>query len=721
MLSADFVILAAIAYVGLLFVLAFISDARARRGEGGMLRSPFVYTLSISIYCTSWTFYGAVGTAARSGLEFLAIYLGPTLIFVGWWFVLRKLVRIGRIQRITSVADLLSSRYGKSNPLGVLATLIAIVSVTPYIALQLKAITTSIQVVSAADSASGRPLGGLDEMQLAFGVAAMMALFTILFGTRNVDAKEQHQGVVAAIAFEAIVKLLALLAVGAYVVFGVGGGLEEIHQRAQDAGVDVFSQSSFGSRWIALLVLSATAVLCLPRQFQITVVENADERHLRTAGWAFPTYLMLASLFTVPIALYGLTALPAGSNPDMFVLTIPMAGGQSGLALFAFIGGFSSATSMIIVAAIALSIMISNHILLPLMLRHTGAMQLTGDQGIARLLLKTRRIAIGIILLLGFIYFSLTARSDALAPIGLISFAGVAQFLPAMIAALYWREATLKGAFSGILSGSVIWAWTLFLPSFESSSAAVAALMQAGPWGLGFLRPQALFGLAGLDPLVHSVFWSLFVNTALLIVVSLLTQQSMLERLQATQFVDVFKHPAALESTLMRRAATASDLFFIAERVLGWERARAVRRRWRQRRRPARRAAGDAARLHRPAGARTGRLDRRCLGAHPAVQGGVRRGHVAGGDRRHRRRDAAGHRVLAATGEDLRGAAPDGRATAAGQHLAARPAPTEGRLPVADQPRGAHADDGDPLVLRDPAEGERTQRRAARALRCDHS
>ncbi|MBK6869429.1 MAG: sodium:solute symporter [Burkholderiales bacterium] len=574
MLSADFVILAAIAYVGLLFVLAFISDARARRGEGGMLRSPFVYTLSISIYCTSWTFYGAVGTAARSGLEFLAIYLGPTLIFVGWWFVLRKLVRIGRIQRITSVADLLSSRYGKSNPLGVLATLIAIVSVTPYIALQLKAITTSIQVVSAADSASGRPLGGLDEMQLAFGVAAMMALFTILFGTRNVDAKEQHQGVVAAIAFEAIVKLLALLAVGAYVVFGVGGGLEEIHQRAQDAGVDVFSQSSFGSRWIALLVLSATAVLCLPRQFQITVVENSDERHLRTAGWAFPTYLMLASLFTVPIALYGLTALPAGSNPDMFVLTIPMAGGQSGLALFAFIGGFSSATSMIIVAAIALSIMISNHILLPLVLRHTGAMQLTGDQGIARLLLKTRRIAIGIILLLGFIYFSLTARSDALAPIGLISFAGVAQFLPAMIAALYWREATLKGAFSGILSGSVIWAWTLFLPSFESSSGAVAALMQAGPWDLGFLRPQALFGLAGLDPLVHSVFWSLFVNTALLIVVSLLTQQSMLERLQATQFVDVFKHPAALESTLMRRAATASDLFFIAERVLGWERAR---------------------------------------------------------------------------------------------------------------------------------------------------
>ncbi len=576
MLSADFVILAGVAYVGLLFVLAFVSDARAQRGDGGLLRSPLVYTLSISVYCTSWTFYGAVGTAARAGLEFLAIYLGPTLVFVGWWFVLRKLVRIGRIQRITSVADLLSSRYGKSNPLAVLVTLIAIVSVTPYIALQLKAITTSIQVVSAADSAHRGPMAGLDEVQLALGVAVMMALFTVLFGTRNVDAKEQHHGVVAAIAFEATVKLLALLAVGAYVVFGVSGGVDQIFQRAQAAGIDVFAQQGFGSRWIALLVLSATAVLCLPRQFQITVVENADENHLRTAGWAFPAYLLLASLFTVPIALYGLTTLPVGSNPDMFVLTIPMAGGESGLALLAFIGGFSSATSMIIVASIALSIMISNHILLPLALRHASHIDLAGDQGIARLLLKTRRLSIGAILLLGFLYFWITGDSDALAPIGLISFAGVAQFLPAMIAALYWREATLKGALGGVLCGFVVWAWTMFLPSFESSSGAIAALLQTGPWGIAALRPQALFGLAGLDPLVHSVFWSLFINTAVLILGSLATSQSVLERIQATQFVDVFRRPAGLQPKLIHASAATRDLFFIAERVLGWERAHAL-------------------------------------------------------------------------------------------------------------------------------------------------
>ncbi len=576
MLSAKLVILAAVGYVGLLFILAFFSDARARKGAGRLLRSPWVYTLSISVYCTSWTFYGAVGTAARSGLEFSAIYLGPTLVFIGWWFVLRKLVRIGRVQRITSVADLLSSRYGKSNPLAVLVTLIAIVSVTPYIALQLKAITTSIQVVSAADPARAGPLAGLDQVQLALGVAAIMALFTILFGTRNVDAKEQHHGVVAAIAFEAIVKLLALLAVGAYVVFGVSGGLDDIFQRAQGAGIDVFSQHAFGSRWIALLVLSAAAVLCLPRQFQITVVENANENHLRTASWAFPAYLLLASLFTMPIALHGLTTLPGGSNPDMFVLTIPMASGQSGLALLAFIGGFSSATSMIIVASIALSIMISNHILLPLALHYARTSDLAGDHAIARLLLKTRRVSIGLILLLGFIYFWMTADSDALAPIGLISFAGVAQFLPAMMAALYWREATLKGAMGGILAGFMVWAWTLFLPSFESTSPGIAALLQAGPWGIEALRPRALFRLSGLDPLVHSVFWSLFINTGILIFGSLASSQNMLERIQATQFVDVFRRPVGLESNLVHASATTRELFFIAERVLGWERAHAL-------------------------------------------------------------------------------------------------------------------------------------------------
>jgi len=570
-LSANFVILTAVAYVGLLFILAYASDKRARLGPEGFLRSPFVYTLSISVYCTSWTFYGAVGSAARNGLEFLAIYLGPTLVFVGWWFLLRKLVRIGHNQRITSVADFLSSRFGKSGRLAVLVTLIAVVAATPYIALQLKAITTSIQVITASADPGG--LGQIDDLTLAIAIAAAMALFTILFGTRNVDANEQHHGVVAAIAFEAVVKLIALLAVGAFVTFGIGGGVEKIFDRAAEAGIDIYGQYDFGARWIAILVLSAAAIVCLPRQFQITVVENADENHLRTASWAFPAYLVLMSIFTIPIALYGLTALPADANPDMFVLTLPLSANNSLLALFAFIGGFSSATSMIIVSTIALSIMVSNHVVMPIALRTSETLGAAGGRGVTRLLLTSRRVSIAIILFLGFVYFWLTGKSDALAAIGLISFAGVAQFLPSLIAALFWREATVKGAIAATLFGFVIWAWTMFLPSFATSSTVVADLVAHGPWGIGSLKPQALFGLDGMDPLVHSVFWSLFINALTLVVVSLLTSPSTLERLQATLFVDVFRRQTGSPSNFLRGSATSHDLYFVAQRILGGQRA----------------------------------------------------------------------------------------------------------------------------------------------------
>ncbi|WP_244470925.1 sensor histidine kinase [Microvirga massiliensis] len=624
MLSPDLVILTAVAYVGLLFILAYVSDVRAHRGESRFLRSPLIYTLSISVYCTSWTFYGAVGTAARDGLEFLAIYLGPTLIFVGWWFVLRKLVRIGRTQRITSVADLLSSRFGKSSSLAVLVTLIALVSITPYTALQLKAITTSIQVVSAASEPGA--LASLDDARLAFGVAAGMALFTILFGTRHVDAKEQHLGVVAAIAFEAVVKLLALLAVGIFVVFGIGGGFAEIYERAQAEGIEIYSERTSSARWAAILVLSSTAVLCLPRQFQITVVENSNEEHLRTAGWAFPTYLLLMSLFTAPIALFGMTSLPAGSNPDMFVLTLPMSTGNTGLALFAFIGGFSSATSMIIVASIALSIMVSNHIVLPIALRHSAKLESAGELAIARLLLRARRISIGVILFLGFLYFWLTGDSDALAPIGLISFAGVAQFLPAMLAALYWREATVKGAIAGMIVGSAVWAWTTFLPSFESASPAVAALMAEGPWGIAFLRPEALFGFKGLDPLVHAVFWSLFLNATTLIAVSLCSRQSALERIQATLFVDVFRRPPDSQPVSMHGSAAANDLFFVAERVLGWERAQALFE-------AVARESGTGIRQHETSPEFIGRVERELAGSIGAASAHALLSKVASGDR----------------------------------------------------------------------------------------
>ena len=417
MLSTELILPVALLYVALLFLVAFIGDRRARAGRLGWLQSPVVYTLSISIYCTSWTFYGAVGSAARGGLEFATIYIGPSLVFVGWWVLLRKLVRIGHVHGVTSVADMISSRYGKSAPLAALVTLVAVVGVAPYIALQLRAVTTTFQVISSAgpEDPSGLPSAAPD-FELAFWIAAGMALFTIVFGTRNVDAKEQHHGVVAAIALEAVVKLVALLAVGVLVVFGLSGGVAGSFAGATPQMLR--TPDDFGARWVALTLLSALAAVCLPREFQVTVVENADEGHLRTASWLFPLYLLLITLFVLPIAIGGLSLLPKGSNPDMFVLTLPMWAGHNLVALLAFLGGFSSATSMVIVACIALSTMISNHLVMPLAIRFNWVPENAGGE-LRRFLLTTRRVGICVMLALGFLYFRLSGTDDALASIGL--------------------------------------------------------------------------------------------------------------------------------------------------------------------------------------------------------------------------------------------------------------------------------------------------------------
>ncbi|WP_332813042.1 sensor histidine kinase [Ramlibacter sp.] len=572
MLSGNLILATALLYVAVLFGVAFLGDSRARQGQLGWLQSPVTYTLSISIYCTSWTFYGAVGSAARNGLEYVTIYLGPTLVFVGWWLFLRKLVRIGQRHRITSIADMLSSRYGKSAGLAALVTVIVVAASTPYIALQLKAVTTSFQVISGSGPAalsgfySARP-----NFHLAFWIAAGMAVFTILFGTRNIDASERHPGVVAAIALEAVVKLVAMLAVGLLVVFGIGAGPADVFARMP---ADMLhAQEVFGPRWVTLCFLSATAVICLPRQFQVTVVEIGDERHLRTAAWLFPLYLFLISLFILPIAIAGLSLLPAGANPDMFMLTLPMWAGRQEVALLAFLGGFSAATSMVIVAAIALSTMISNHILLPLALRLPWvSINASGD--VRRMLIRSRRVSICLILLLAFVYFRLSARFNPLASIGLTAFAGAAQLLPCLIGGLFWRHATARGAVAGLAVGAAMWAYTLLLPSFQGAWLLSPTDIAEGPFGLPWLRPQQLFGMHGVDPLVHSVFWSLTFNTAVFIGVSLMREPRPLEHLQATLFVDVFRRGSADTSRFVSRSADTYDLNVLAQRLIGVDEAR---------------------------------------------------------------------------------------------------------------------------------------------------
>ncbi len=562
MVPFNLLISVSVIYVALLFLVAFAAEKRAAKGKLGWLRSPLVYTLSLSIYCTAWTFYGAVGYAARSGLEFVTIYLGPTLVMVGWWWFVRKLVRVGRAQRITSVADLLSSRYGKSNMLGVLVTVMAVIGTTPYIALQLQSVTVSFAVFGSA-----QPTGAAmpDLNATALWVAGGLALFTILFGTRNLDANERHHGVVTAIALEALVKLAALLAVGVFVVWGVASGPADILARIEASPIAQWQLN--GGRWVTLLFLSGAAFISLPRMFQVLVVENSDERHLATASWAFPLYLLLMSLFVIPIAVVGLATQPVGANPDLFVLTVPLGQHAESLAMLSFLGGLSSATSMVIVAAIALSTMISNHIVMPvwLHLRGSGA-TVSGD--VRDIVLLSRRLSIAGILALGYLYYRFSGGSEALAAIGLISFAGVTQVLPALLGGLFWRGATRNGALAGLLIGFATWAYTMFLPSFGASPLMSAEVLAQGPFGIGWLRPHALFGIEGLDPLVHAVFWSMALNSLAFVGVSLLGFPKPLERLQGAQFVNVFDHFGA-PARWHGGAAEAEDLLLMAQRILG--------------------------------------------------------------------------------------------------------------------------------------------------------
>lgn len=571
MLSLNLLVAISLAYVALLFGVAFVAERRAARGKTGWLRAPMIYTLSLSVYCTAWTFYGAVGYAARSGLEFVTIYLGPTLVFIGWWWLLRKLVRIGRAQRVTSIADLISSRYGKSNGLAVLVTGMAVIASAPYIALQLQSVSLSLAVFDAESAeVMANPTGAvMDGLWVAIG----LAIFTVLFGTRNLDANERHHGVVMAIAVEAVMKLVALLAVGVFVVWGLADGVGDILTRLDASPVSAWQVE--GGRWVGLIFVSAAAVICLPRMFQVMVVENADESHLSTASWAFPAYLMLMSLFVIPIAVVGLDLMPAGANPDLFVLTLPLSQDQNMLAALAFLGGFSSATSMVIVAAIALSTMVSNHIIMPvwLSLQDGGKASVSGD--VRRAMLFSRRISIAAVLGMGYAYFALSEGGEALAAIGLISFVGAAQVLPALLGGIFWRGATRRGAVAGLIAGFAVWAYTFYMPSVAVPGSVLADIVRDGPLGMGFLRPHGLFGLTGLDPLVHALLWSMVLNAGLFLGVSLLSFPSPMERLQGAQFVNVFEHSTTPRSWAGGRAE-AEDLLIMAQRILGPDEAHNV-------------------------------------------------------------------------------------------------------------------------------------------------
>ena len=583
MLNPWAVITISVAYVGLLFAIAYHGDTRADRGRS-IIANPYIYALSLGVYATAWTFYGSVGRAAADGVGFLPIYIGPTLMIALWWIVMRKIVRISKAQRITSLADFVSSRYGKSALLAGLVTVIAVIGVVPYIALQLKAVSTSFAIVShAGGSASSTSMPFPVHADTAFWLALLLATFTILFGTRHLDATERHEGLVAAIAFESLVKLVAFLAVGVFVTYGIYAGLPDLFHRAAEeprlARLFAPAAGPAGSyaNWAWLTILSMLAIMLLPRQFQIAVVENVDERHLRTAIWLFPLYMLAMNVFVVPVAFGGVMHFgDRAIDPDTFVLTLPLAAKQDALALLVFIGGLSAATGMVIVETIALSTMVCNDLVMPVLLR-IRALHVAQRPNLGAWLLAIRRGAIVAVVLLGYVYYRFAGEAYALVAIGLISFAAVAQFAPAMLGGLFWRGATRAGALAGLLIGFSLWLYTLLLPSFAKSDWLPASFVAEGPLGIALLKPYALFGLTGLQEITHAMLWTMTGNIAAFVLVSLLTDQSAAERAQAARFVDALSHDAeGLAGRLWRGTAALSDLQNLLRRFLGVERADAA-------------------------------------------------------------------------------------------------------------------------------------------------
>jgi Na+/proline symporter/signal transduction histidine kinase/CheY-like chemotaxis protein len=571
MIEGWIVIALALGYVSGLFVLAWHADRnfRARKGSGGR---PLIYALSLAVYCTSWTFFGSVGFAATTGYAFFAVYLGPVLLFVFGWRFLLRIVRLAKSQNITSVADFLAARYGKSQAVGAIVTIIAVAGTLPYIALQLKAVALSV-------TALGVPPLRLFNLQTdtALVVALIMAAFAVLFGTRHIDATEHQEGLIVAVAAESLVKLAAFLTVGFFVVFSIFGGVSGfVEQIATNADVQrVFAKEIDIGFWITVTFLSLVCIVLLPRQFHVTVVENNSENEVRRAAWLFPVYLVLINLFVVPIAAAGLVMLPKDTfSADMYVLRLPLTTGANVVTLLAFVGGLSAATAMVIVESVALAIMVCNGLVVPLLLRGRSEAA-RGQLDMAWRLLAVRRGAIFAILLLGYLFYLLLERgqSHGLVSIGLVSFAAIAQFAPAFFGGLLWRNATARGAIAGIVSGFAVWAYTLLLPWVIEAGWLPLSIKTEGPFGLRFLAPQSLFYLQ-LDPLTHGVLWSMAVNVTMLVVGSLIKAPVPVERMQAHLFVlRDLPRPPAPGFRMWRSSITAGELQRTVARYLGTERA----------------------------------------------------------------------------------------------------------------------------------------------------
>ncbi|WDF90560.1 hybrid sensor histidine kinase/response regulator [Aeromonas hydrophila] len=544
-----------LSYLGLLFLIAYVADKNKRRRLKGQ---PLLYSLSLAVYCTSWTFFGTVGQASESPWSPVPIYLGPMLVFLFGWRLLARLILVAKREHITSIADFIAARYGKSQRLAMVIALIAIMGILPYLVLQLKAIVTGLDLLMANSVPAG-PTG--NTAGLALGVALLLALFSILFGTRHLDATEHHRGMVVAIAFESVVKLLAFMAVGGFALWLILSKPSQARTLVASDFLDAVVAVTPGSLLeLAIYTLVAMcAVICLPRQFHVTVVENNQGQDLHWARWLFPLYLFVMGLFIWPLALAGKQWVGAGMASDTYVISLPMSLGFDGMALLAFLGGTSAATGMVIVCTIALAIMVSNDLVLPVLLRRFW--QQGRDERLVRLLLQVRRGAILLILLAAWGLYLWLGDLTSLSRIGYLSFGAVAQFAPALLLGLYWRHGNRKGVYLGLALGVSLWFATLLAESGLLAGSSLAALLAPPDWP----------AFRDLSLGAWCIFLSLLLNLIGYVAGSLLSQAAVSERLQAANFVG---KPSRDTTALYQARVSVKELEMLAARFVGSSRVK---------------------------------------------------------------------------------------------------------------------------------------------------
>ncbi len=561
-MSGALLLLVAVLYLGLLFGIAWWGDRNTWSSRRALPRA-WVYSLALGVYCTSWTFYGAVGNATSAGWAYLPIYLGPIIVYVFGFPVLRRMVEAAKAQKITSIADFLASRFGRSQSLAALVTLVALVAAIPYIALQFKAVALSVNVLTETATAGSGPW----FTDTAFFSAIILSVFAILFGTRVLDATEHHRGLMLAIAVESLVKLIAFAAVGiyAFVVLQRGDASSAL---TTVATVPLRATQLLTPDFLVSTLLSMAAIVCLPRQFQVGVVECEEPRDLRRARWIFPLYLGLFTLFVLPIASLGIQRAPSTIDPDSYVLWLPLSQGQDALALLTFIGGFSAATGMVIVASVALATMVSNELVVP-MLSRVRRLRLTDKPNFASWVLWIRRTTILLLCAMAFAYYRASASRGNLASLGLLAFVAVSQFAPGILFGLYSRRVSARGVRLGLLAGFLVWIYTLLLPTLAGSGWLPDDWLKSGPLQIAWLRPHALFGLDGLSAITHGAIWSLGINLLIVAAQRTLRPAAAHERLHARVFMGAPATSAPLGETGLPPRALVGDLLALGTRILG--------------------------------------------------------------------------------------------------------------------------------------------------------